>query len=264
MPGSARNAAGFRQLPAEIRGLCPNSIPPQQLLLGVLGGMGPLATADFLKKLIEETPAQRDEDHIPAIVYSVPQIPSRPAAILAGGVSPLPAMLEGIRVLKHAGARVLAIPCNTAHYWFEELVRDGTLPIVHIAEAVLAELSAREFRAGNVGLIATEGTVAAGFFQQRLRAIGLSIITSTEREQREWVLPAIDAVKRNALDLAHPLAVRACESLCERGADLVVLACTETPMAMDHAPHSVTTRCVDATRALAKACVAWWRDAQRT
>jgi len=224
--------------------------------------MGPLATADFMKKLIEETPAQHDEDHIPVIVYSVPQIPSRPAAILADGVSPLPAMLDGIRILKHAGAQALAIPCNTAHYWFEDLVREGTVPILHIADAVLAELAARDFRAGRVGLIATRGTIAAGFFQQRLRTAGLDIVVSTEREQYEWVLPAIEAVKRNALDIAHPLAVRACESLRARGADLVVLACTETPMAIDYATHSVAAGCVDATRALAKACVAWWRDAQ--
>ena len=223
--------------------------------------MGPLATADFLKKLIEETPAQHDEDHIPVIVYSVPQIPSRPAAILADGPSPLPAMLEGVRVLRRAGAGVLAIPCNTAHYWFEDLVRDGGLPILHIADAVLGELEARDLRAGRVGLIATRGTIAAGFFQQRLNAAGLDILMSTEQEQHEWVLPAIEAVKRNALRIAHPLAARACESLRERGADLVVLACTETPIALDYAPHSVSAICVDATRALAKACVAWWRDA---
>ena len=73
-------------------------------LLGVLGGMGPLATVDFLRKLIEETPARCDEDHIPVVTYSVPQIPNRPLAITAGGESPLPALLAGIRALGRAGA----------------------------------------------------------------------------------------------------------------------------------------------------------------
>ena len=81
-------------------------------VLGVLGGMGPLATVDFLKKLIEETPATRDEDQIPVVAWSVPQIPSRPAAITGNGESPLPAMLAGIRTLKAAGAVALAIPCS--------------------------------------------------------------------------------------------------------------------------------------------------------
>src|SRR5688572_33509583 len=94
-------------------------------LLGVLGGMGPLATVDFLAKLIEETGAERDEDHVPVVVYSVPQIPSRPAAILHGGASPLPAMLEGVRTLERAGATAIAIACNTAHYWHDALAAQG-------------------------------------------------------------------------------------------------------------------------------------------
>src|SRR5690606_28553292 len=102
-------------------------------LLGVLGGMGPLATVDFLSKLIEETAAGRDDDHVPVVVYSVPQIPSRPAAIVSGGPSPLPAMLDGVRTLKGAGATVLAIACNTAHYWYDDLAAAAGIPIVHIA-----------------------------------------------------------------------------------------------------------------------------------
>ena len=90
-------------------------------VLGVLGGMGPLATVDFLRKLIEETPAARDEDHLPVIAWSVPQIPDRPAAITGNGESPLPALLAGVHTLKAAGAVALAIPCNTAHYWYDDM-----------------------------------------------------------------------------------------------------------------------------------------------
>ena len=228
--------------------------------LGVLGGMGPAATVDFLKKLVEETPADRDDEHIAVIVYSVPQIPSRPAAIVAGGPSPLPAMLAGFRVLKSAGAKAIAIPCNTAHHWADALTRDGGLPIIHIADAVRAELAARAHRPATLGLIATNGTIAAGFFQDRLGRDGYRVLLSTDREQDEWVLPAIEAVKRNALDVAHPLAIRAVARLLERGADAVVLACTETPLAIDHRPHAVAAQTVDATRALARACVAWRKN----
>mgnify|MGYP001791910431 CR=1 FL=1 len=84
-------------------------------VLGVLGGMGPLATVDFLKKLVEETPAASDADHLPVIAWSVPQIPSRPAAIMGNGESPLPAPLAGIRTLQEPGPGVIATPCNTAH-----------------------------------------------------------------------------------------------------------------------------------------------------
>lgn len=228
--------------------------------LGVLGGMGPLATVDFLRKLMEETPATRDADHVPVIVYSVPQIPDRPAAILAGGASPLPAMLEGIRTLKAAGAVRIAIPCNTAHYWYDDLAREGGVPIVHIADAACEALAALPRPIRQVGLIATRGTIAAGLFQQRLAARGFECLLNTENDQARLVLPAIEAVKRGDLPAAHVLAVRAARSLLTAGADAVLLACTEIPPAIEHAPSDVGPACVDATRALARACVAWWKS----
>src|SRR3954465_3228012 len=166
-------------------------------VLGVLGGMGPLATVDFLRKLIEETPAARDEEHIPVIAWSVPQIPDRPPAITGTGESPLPAMLAGIHTLKAAGAIAIAIPCNTAHYWYDDMVREGGVPIVHIADAALEELAARSSAGKTVGLIATKGTLAAGFFQSRLKARGITPLINAEPDIDQYVLPAIVHVKRN-------------------------------------------------------------------
>jgi aspartate racemase len=231
-------------------------------VLGVLGGMGPLATVDFLHKLIEETPAMRDQDHLPVIAWSVPQIPERVPAITGNGESPLPALLEGIRTLKQAGAAAIAIPCNTAHYWYADMVREGGLPILHIADAALAELAARRISGKTVGLIATKGTLAAGFFQERLAARGLQHITNTDADIDELVLPAIVHVKRNELDAAAKLLGTAVEKLMANGAGGVILACTETPVVLDRLPAAVSAQCVDATRALAKACVKWWKENQ--
>lgn len=227
--------------------------------LGVLGGMGPLATVDFLRKLIEETPAARDEDHLPVIAWSLPQIPERPPAITGTGESPLPAMLAGIRTLKTAGAIAIAIPCNTAHYWYDELVREGGLPIIHIADAALAELAQHGSAGNTIGLIGTKGTLAAGFFQKRLEARGLTPLINDDADIDRHVLPAIVHVKRNELDAAGKLLTIAVGKLLDRGASGVILACTETPVVIDRLPAEAATRCVDATRALAKACVQWWR-----
>ncbi len=235
-----------------------NNNPP---LLGVLGGMGPLATVDFLKKLIEETPAVRDQEHIPVVTYSVPQIPDRPAAILHGAESPLPHMLAGIATLRNAGAQTIAIACNTAHYWYDDLVAQGGLPIIHIAGAACAGLAARGIRGARVGLIATKGTVAAGFFQQRFAQQGYECVLNTDDEQDQFVLPAIEHVKRNELAAAHVLALDAALGLQARGARAIILGCTEIPLAIDFAASSAAPACVDATRALARACVAWWREA---
>lgn len=233
-------------------------------LLGVLGGMGPLAAADFLTKLVAETPATRDQDHIPYVAWGVPQIPERPAAILHGGESPLPQMLRGIAALKQAGASVVAIACNTAHYWHDDLVRGGGLPILHIADAVCDMLAERGITAGKIGLLGTDGTVKAGFFQQRFATRGLDCILSSRADQDQLVLPAIAAVKANDLPRAHGLAVEAVARLLDSGAQAVVLACTETPVAIDYADSPVKARCIDATRALARACVAWHRAAAQS
>ena len=154
-------------------------------ILGVLGGMGPLATVDFLQKLIEETPATRDQDHIPVIAYSVPQVPDRPRAIAGTGESPLPHMLAGIRTLKSAGAQAVAIACNTAHYWYDDLVQQGGLPVLHIADAACAVFAGK--KAQRVGLIATQGTAAAGFSAEGWWALGV---------MRDTPLPEVDRLER--------------------------------------------------------------------
>jgi aspartate racemase len=230
-------------------------------LLGILGGMGPLAAADFLAKLAAETPASRDQDHIPYIAYGVPQIPDRPPAIIGNGESPLPHMLRGIATLKQAGAQAVAIACNTAHYWHDDLVREGGLPILHIADAVCDLLAERGITSGKIGLIGTEGTIKAGFFQQRFAARGLDYLISSRADQDELVLPAIACVKANDLQRAHRLAIQAVANLLDDGACTVVLACTETPVAVEFAAHPASMHCIDATRALARACVAWHRTA---
>ncbi len=224
-------------------------------LLGVLGGMGPLATVDFLHKLIEETPASRDQEHVPVIAYSVPQMPDRPPAIVGNGESPLPHMLAGIHTLKNAGAQAIAIACNTAHYWFDDLSREGGLPILHMADAACDALGG----ATRVGLLATEGTVAAGFYQARLAARGIECVLSSGDDQRDLVLPAIEHIKRNELVEAHALALCAVRRLLDNGAQSVVMGCTEIPLAIEYATSDVSAHCIDATRARARACVGWWR-----
>ena len=164
-------------------------------------------------------------------------------------------MLEGMVTLKRAGAQAAAIACNTAHYWYDELTRESGLPILHIADAACANISGSK-----VGLIATTGTLHAGFYQQRFAARGLQCLASTHDEQGTLVDPSIEHVKRNELAAAHALATRAAEALLARGAEAVVLGCTEIPLAIEHAPSAAAKQCIDATRALARACVAWHRS----
>ena len=226
-------------------------------MIGVLGGMGPLATVDFFNKVLAATPAQGDQDHVPLLIQSDPRIAPRVAAILYGGRSPAPELLAGRDRLIAAGATALAMPCNTAHYWYEELSREGGLPILHMADAACDALG----NAKRAGLLATEGTVAAGFYQSRLTARGIECLLSSRDQQRTLVLPAIEHVKRNELVQAHELVHQAARRLLDNGAQVIVMGCTEIPLAMAYQASDVSLHCVDATRALARTCVRWWQTA---
>ncbi|HET7160089.1 MAG TPA: amino acid racemase [Burkholderiales bacterium] len=232
-------------------------------LLGVLGGMGPLATADFFRKLIEETPAQRDEQHVPVVVYSVPQMPSRENAITHGSESPLPQMLAGMTALSKLEVGCVAIPCNTAHYWYDELQRSSQLPILHIADAACDELRKRGGTQSRVGLLCTEATIVARIYHDRLAAHDIECVLNTPAEREELVRFTIDAVKRGSLEDAGRMLERAAALLFERGIESVILGCTELPVALDAIRSAVVPRCIDATRALARECVAWSLESRR-
>jgi aspartate racemase len=227
-------------------------------MIGVLGGMGPAATLDFIAKLTGLCPADRDQDHLPLVVVSDPRVPDRVGPILYGrGESPLPAMLAGVRALERAGAEVIAIPCHTAHHWYEELAAATSMPVLHIAEAALAELERLDVPAGPLGLLATAATLKAGLYQPRLAAAGYPAIEPSPEVMAESVLPAIALVKRDRAAEAAPLLGRAVEHLAARGAHRVLLACTELPVAL--AAATPLPGCVDTTAALARACITWYR-----
>lgn len=229
-------------------------------MIGVLGGMGPLATADFFSKVIAATPATDDEDHVPLLIQSDPRIPGRPAAILRGGESPLPAMRAARDRLIAAGATVLAMPCNTAHYWFEPLVADCPVPFLNIVEATCDEAAQRAPAGAQVGLIATGATLATHLFDQRLEALGLVPVFPSEDDMNQWVLPAIAQVKAGQAHQGGQLVERAVDALLARGASVVVLACTETPLALDAIQSERRKACIDSTGALARRCVQWWQQ----
>lgn len=226
--------------------------------LGILGGMGPLATVDFMAKVIAATPAARDQDHIPTVVVSWPQIPDRNTAMEGHGPTPVPAMCAALRALEAAGAQGVAIACNTAHAWIEELRAATSLPLLHIAEAADAALARRPGQVRKVGIVATAATVAAGFHQRRLAAAGREALLPDVAMQAR-IMAAIGAVKRGDVAAAGRALEAEIMRLVGAGADAVLLACTEVPVALDAVASPLRARCIDATAALAVASVEWSR-----
>jgi aspartate racemase len=231
-------------------------------VVGVLGGMGPLATLDFLHKMLRATPAQSDQEHVPVVVSSIPQVPDRTAAFRGEGESPLAAMVASGRRLADAGAGLVVVPCNTAHLWFDQLQPALGLPMLHLVDAALAEcaaLAGADAPVTRIGLLATDATLASGLYPNRTPAgSGLQWLMPTAAEMLELVMPGVMAVKAGDLAEGGRLLQAAAAALVRRGAQALVLGCTEIPLVLRaDAPTPPPVPVIDATEALARQAVAW-------
>ena len=227
-------------------------------MLGVLGGMGPLASAEFMRVLTLETPAERDQDHIPTILWSDPRVPDRTLARNHGGEDPLPALMRGIRGLEAAGCGAIAIPCNTAHGWFDEMQAATRLPILHIVDAAAEDLRRQGIgphvvSSGRIGLMGTTATLAMRLYQERL---GVECITPDDAMMASHVMPAVGLVKANRIREAYAPLAEVARHLRAQGAEAVVLGCTEIPLGIAAGPV-LDFPVVDTVAALARAAIAW-------
>lgn len=223
-------------------------------VIGILGGMGPMATVDLAAKIIALTPASRDQDHLPMVIASMPQIPSRVAALVDDGPSPLPAMLAALARLRLAGAQRVAIACNTAHTWRAQLAEASPVPLFDMVGLAVAGLAPHERR---VAVLGTAGTRRTGLYASALRRTGRLPIDLDPADQQVLADAAIDLVKAGRSERAAPLFEAAARRLLDRGAQRIILACTEVPIGFEHLSAQWRSRTLDATDTLARACVAW-------
>jgi aspartate racemase len=204
-------------------------------VIGILGGMGPEATLDLFAKIIANTPAAKDQDHLRVVIDSNPKVPDRTAAILHRGESPVAAMVAGVQALDRAGADFVVIPCVSAHFFLDELQREAALPIISMFDVTAEYIRLLCPHISTVGLLATTGTIQGGRFQERLKTAGFeTIIPDTADQQR--VMEAIYAIKGPAAvggraeigQTVRTIAGR----LVKRGAQGVVAGCTEIPLVL--------------------------------
>lgn len=205
--------------------------------VGVLGGMGPAATVDFMRRVIEATPATCDQEHVHMIVDHDPAVPDRTAAIFRRGPDPSPQLARMARRLEAAGADLLVMPCNSAHA-FAASIR-GAISIPLIDWPAVAAHAAAERGATSVGVLATSGTIASGVYATALADVGCSAATP-QGEDQEAVMSAIEQIKAGAggLVAARPAMCRAVDSLISHGADTIVIACTELSLLAAATPAS--------------------------
>lgn len=209
--------------------------PGDACFVGILGGMGPMAGAAFAARLVAMTPAGHDQFHIPAVLRNDPRIPDRSSARMGNGPDPLPALLRGARDLQSRGVALIAMPCNTAHFWYEEMATALRVPVLHIVDAVIADLRRQGITQGRIGVMGTRATLRQGLYQARLENAGYTCELLNEADMEQYSLAAIEAVKANDLASSIAPAAEGIQILRNQGVDAVVLGCTELPLAVPHA-----------------------------
>ncbi len=226
----------------------------QDKVIGILGGLGPEATVDLFGKIVRATPVQTEQDHLRIIVDNNPKIPSRLDFILHGGPSPVPAMQDMARGLERAGADLIVIGANTAHYFYADIQAAVQVPIIHMIEETARETAERWPAVKTIGLLATTGTVKTRMYHEAFEPFGVAVIAPAVDEQ-DQVMAAIHAFKEgdNVAQSRVTLLLTAAEGLVERGAQAVLMGCTEVPVILSGVEMAVPL--IDANQLIAEVIV---------
>ena len=223
----------------------------QKKILGVLGGMGPAASARFYSMLTEFTLAEDDGAHMEILLHSLPQIPDRTDFILGkSALSPMPAMRTSVLRLAEAGAGLIAVPCNTAEFFHGGLQALCPVPILRTAYESARFAAMR--RVKKLGIIATEGTVKAGIYEKHLTALGVGFALPSAEMQAEISSLIYGSIKKS-LPCDESVLLRAARELKKEGCDAAVLGCTELSLVPIQSEHEFF---IDSLAVLAARCVA--------
>ncbi|MBO9442582.1 aspartate/glutamate racemase family protein [Phaeobacter italicus] len=233
--------------------------PAPPFKIGVVGGVGPAATVDFFRKVVTATAAKRDQDHIKILIEQNPQIPDRTDNLLHGGIDPTLALYATCQKLVAGGAKLIAIPCNTAHAFVDAIQPNLRVPIVHMLSETVRAIRRTEKEGTKVAVLATDGTIQSGLYQDRLKKEGLVPVVPSPTAQRH-VMDAIygpAGVKAGFTSgESSEKLITALEDVAQQGARIAILGCTELPLVEipDHVAPGI--RPVDPTKILAEICVA--------
>ncbi|MCC2981247.1 aspartate/glutamate racemase family protein [Sphingomonas sp. IC4-52] len=230
------------------------------LTIGVLGGMGPAATIDFMAKVLRHSQAgaAREQDNVRLIVDSNPSLPDRNAAVARTGPSPAPGLAAMARGLEAAGAQVLVMPCNAAHA-FADAVKDATpLPFLHLVEETVAAVTRDHGQARRIGVLAVNGAAEARLYERALEARELQPVIP-DQATRAAFMEAVWQIKAGDLARGREGVLGAAMRLIEQGAEVIIAGCTEVPLVVG--PKDLPVPLVDSTDILAQRAVEFARGA---
>lgn len=212
--------------------------------LGVVGGMGPMATSMFFERIVERTEANSDQEHIDVVILNHASMPDRTKAILSGDYDDfLNKMREDLELLERIGVSNIAIPCNTSHFFMKQMAEMTAVPIINMVTETANEVLSRYGKGTRVGILATNGTIQTGTYEQACEAVGL-IFIKPEPVLQEKVMQTIYDIKSDM-----PVDVMAFEAIIrhmfdDMHCDCVILACTE--LSLIKIGPDAAVNCIDA------------------
>ena len=203
-------------------------------IVGVIGGMGPEATVDLMQRVIQTTPAQDDIDHIRMIVDNNPKVPSRIKAIIEGtGESPAPILIQMGSKLEEYGADFLVIPCNTAHYYLNDIRSAVSIPVIDMIELTLDAVLREHPALKTVGLLGSQAVLQTGLYRKRFGEGGVDL-TYPQDELQGKLMNAIRTIKTGCYGAGEKTILRsAADDMIKRGAEALIVACTELSLIAD-------------------------------
>lgn len=224
--------------------------------LGILGGVGPLASVRFSEMMINMTDAHTDQEHIPLLMFNDNTIPDRTSFILGrSDVNPVPKMLNGIKKLVDFGSDYVVITCNTAHYFYNELQASTRVPIVNMIEEAVTAAILKRPGVKKIGVLATDGTVESGVYAKVIEERGLTCAVPSKKSQGVVMDIIYNQVKAGKDVDVHSF-LKIIDELRHDGCDVIILGCTE--LSVINADNNLTLHSgdiVDAMEALAEKCI---------
>lgn len=222
--------------------------------IGIIGGMGPLAAARLFERIVTLTKADCDNEHIPMIIDNNTNIPDRTDSILNNGENPVYELVRSALRLELMGADVIVIACNTAHYYYDEIVKFVRIPVINMIDETVKYIKNNFPAARCAGLLATEGTCRSRIYERAFEGMGLKVVIPEPGEQKH-ITELIYGIKRGCKDIDPAGAVKAISALRARGAEVIVLGCTELPIAVDR--YNLCSSYVDSSEVLAMSAIAY-------
>jgi aspartate racemase len=201
-------------------------------IIGILGGMGPEATADLFMRIIRATPVKRDQDHFRVIIDSNSKIADRTPSILGTGPSPLPMLIETGKNLERAGADFLLLPCNTAHFFHAGIQAELGIPILHMIRLSAVHIKENYPDVKRVGLQASDGTIASKLYHEIYGEYGIEVIIPGDESQVDVMDAIYRDIKTGDLETGGKLLHRVAVELIDAGSDAVICGCTEVSLVL--------------------------------